>query len=420
MQGLTVDSGVLYNHSQEKEAFFIVFKNMKNLFSKSLRNKKWAIIFASFIVFAATLGILFYEGSKKSVALTLNGQTKIIKTHANTVQDLFNELHVATRSQDYLSPKKGTKLQENLKITWKQAKQIHIVKDNEKKTVWTTANTVGEPLKEQKVVLNEHDQISPGPQETIKDKMKVGIREANHLTLVDGGKQHQVWSTSTTVADFLTQQGIKLKQLDRVVPSLSEKIRKNGVINVIRVEKVTDVVEEPVLFAVITRKDSSLAKGKEKIVSKGQQGLASKEYEVILENSKEVSRKLISENIVKEKQDKVVAVGTKDLALQVSRGEGSNGEEYYVYTTAYTANCNGCSGHTSTGINLHSNPNAKVIAVDPRIIPLGTKVYVDGYGYAVAADTGSSIKGYRIDVFFSSTAEAYRWGARKVKIKILN
>jgi uncharacterized protein YabE (DUF348 family) len=412
--------GVLYNHSQEKEAFFIVFENMKNLFSKSLRNKKWTIIIASFVVLAATLGILFYEGSKKNVSLTLNDQNKVIKTHANTVQDLFNELNIATRSQDYLSPKKNTKLKNNIKITWRQAKQVHIVKDNEKKTVWTTANSVGKLLKEQKVVLNDHDQISPGPKEIIKDKMKVEIKEATHLTLVEGGKQQKVWSTSTTVADFLTQQGIKLEKLDRVEPSLSEQIKDNGVINVIRVEKVTDVVEEPVQFAIVTRKDSSLAKGKEKIVSEGLQGRVTREYEVILENNKEVSRKLIHENKIKEKHDKVVAVGTKELALQVSRGEGSSGEEFYVYTTAYTANCNGCSGHTSTGINLHANPNAKVIAVDPRIIPLGTKVYVDGYGYAVAADTGSSIKGYKVDVFFSSTSDAYRWGARKVKIKVLH
>ncbi|HJV30764.1 MAG TPA: ubiquitin-like domain-containing protein [Bacillales bacterium] len=393
---------------------------MKNLFSKSLRNKKWTIIIASFVVFAATLGILFYEGSKKSVALMLNGENKVIKTHANTVQDLLNELDIRTHSKDYLFPKKDSKLKNNLKITLKQAKQIHIVKDNEGKTVWTTAITVGELLTEQKVVLNEHDQISPGPQEKIKDKMKVGIKTAALLTLNDGGKQQKIWSTSTTVADFLTQQGIKLQNLDRVEPPLLEKVKNNGVINVIRVEKVTDVVEEPIQFAVVTKNDSNLAKGKEKIISEGQQGSVSRKYEVILENGKEVSRKLISENKLKEKQDKIVAVGTKELAFQVSRGDAGSGTEFYVSTTAYTANCNGCSGHTSTGINLHANPNAKVIAVDPRLIPLGTKVYVDGYGYAVAADTGSNIKGYKIDVFFSSKSEAYRWGTRKVKIKILH
>ena len=56
--------------------------------------------------------------------------------------------------------------------------------------------------------------------------------------------------------------------------------------------------------------------------------------------------------------------------------------------------------YTATGLILNNNPNAKVIAVDPSVIPLGTKVYVEGYGYAVAADTGGAIKGHKIDVFF--------------------
>lgn len=94
-------------------------------------------------------------------------------------------------------------------------------------------------------------------------------------------------------------------------------------------------------------------------------------------------------------------------------------KEITVSASAYTANCNGCSGVTSTGINLKLNPDVKVIAVDPSIIPLGTKVYVEGYGYAIAGDTGSSIKGNKIDVFFPSKSEAYKWGRKDVKIKIL-
>lgn len=93
--------------------------------------------------------------------------------------------------------------------------------------------------------------------------------------------------------------------------------------------------------------------------------------------------------------------------------------EFTVSASAYTASCNGCSGITRTGINLKRNPNVKVIAVDPRVIPLGTKVYVEGYGYAVAADTGGAIKGNKIDVFFPTKGEAYKWGRKSVKIKIL-
>jgi uncharacterized protein YabE (DUF348 family) len=391
---------------------------MKNLFSKSLSKKRLAITFASFVVLAALLGFSYYEGSKKTLALTLNGQQKVIKTHADSVKDIFDQLGISLNSKDYLSPSADAKVRDNQNIVWKQAKQVQMVKDNEKKTIWTTAGTVAELLKEQKIVLNEHDEISPRPQETIKGKMEINIKFALHLTLVDGGKKQQVWSTSATVADFLTQQGIKLNEFDRVEPSLSETVEKDGIINVIRVEKVTDVVEEPIQFAVITKKDESLEKGKQITVKDGRQGLVSREYEVILENGIEVTRKLISEQSLREKLDKVVAVGTKELAIQVSRG-AETGTEFYVNTTAYTAYCNGCSGVTASGFDLRANPSAKVIAVDPRIIPLGTKVFVEGYGYAVAADTGGAIKGHKIDVFFPTKAEAFRWGVRKVKIKIL-
>jgi len=94
-------------------------------------------------------------------------------------------------------------------------------------------------------------------------------------------------------------------------------------------------------------------------------------------------------------------------------------KEFTVSASAFTANCNGCSGLTATGINLKSNPDMKVIAVDPDVIKLGTKVHVEGYGYAIAGDTGGSIKGNKIDVFFSTKAEAYKWGRKNVKIKIL-
>lgn len=94
-------------------------------------------------------------------------------------------------------------------------------------------------------------------------------------------------------------------------------------------------------------------------------------------------------------------------------------KEFTVSASAFTANCNGCSGITRTGINLKKNPDLKVIAVDPNVIKLGTKVYVEGYGYAIAGDTGGAIKGNRIDVFIPNQSDAYKWGRKDVKIKIL-
>ena len=105
---------------------------------------------------------------------------------------------------------------------------------------------------------------------------------------------------------------------------------------------------------------------------------------------------------------------------QTQSTQEESGKELTVEATAYTAFCNGCSGVTAAGIDLRANPNQKVIAVDPSVIPLGTKVYVEGYGEAVAGDTGGAIKGNKIDVFMPEKSDALNWGRKTVKIKVLN
>jgi 3D (Asp-Asp-Asp) domain-containing protein len=91
-----------------------------------------------------------------------------------------------------------------------------------------------------------------------------------------------------------------------------------------------------------------------------------------------------------------------------------------VKATAYTASCEGCSGITKTGINIKENPDAKVIAVDPSVIPLGSKVYVEGFGKATAADIGGGIDGKEIDIFIPSEQDAIDFGVKKLKVTILN
>lgn len=116
----------------------------------------------------------------------------------------------------------------------------------------------------------------------------------------------------------------------------------------------------------------------------------------------------------------VVPVSAPQVVVSTTPPSESEGEELLVTATAYTAYCEGCSGTTAYGINLRANPERKVIAVDPKLIPLGTKVWVEGYGEAIAGDTGGAIKGHKIDVFIPSYDLAMQWGVKKVKIKVLN
>lgn len=99
--------------------------------------------------------------------------------------------------------------------------------------------------------------------------------------------------------------------------------------------------------------------------------------------------------------------------------ESNNYTELTVESTAYTAYCEGCSGTTFTGQDLRANPHMKVIAVDPDVIPLGSKVWVEGYGDALAGDIGGAIKSKLIDVFIPEKEDALKWGRRHdVKVRV--
>ena len=111
---------------------------------------------------------------------------------------------------------------------------------------------------------------------------------------------------------------------------------------------------------------------------------------------------------------------SKSEPTQEVKADAKEEKTFTMTATAYTANCEGCSGITANGTDLHANPNSKVIAVDTSIIPLGSKVWVEGYGEAIAADTGGAIKGKKIDIYMYSEEDATNWGIKTVQVKILD
>ncbi|MEO2225812.1 3D domain-containing protein [Priestia megaterium] len=157
---------------------------------------------------------------------------------------------------------------------------------------------------------------------------------------------------------------------------------------------------------------------------------AQKEQQAQAEQAQKEQQQAQAEQAQKEQQQAQAEQAQKEQqqaqaeqAQQQQPAESSqqaSGKSMTVEATAYTANCAGCSGTTATGVDLKANPNQKVIAVDPSVIPLGSKVYVEGYGEAVAADTGGAIKGNRIDVFVPAEGDAQQFGRKSVKITVMN
>lgn len=126
--------------------------------------------------------------------------------------------------------------------------------------------------------------------------------------------------------------------------------------------------------------------------------------------------------VTQQKDVQAKSISTKSTNVSsVSRGTSIVKRTINVTATAYTAFCAGCSGVTATGIDLRKNPNLKVIAVDPNVIPLGSKVFVEGYGYAIAGDTGGAIKGHKIDLFIPNEKTAFNYGRKhNISVQIIS
>lgn len=394
---------------------------MKQVFSHfSLR--KLAVSSVGLLTLMSILSFAIYEVTKAEVTVKVDDEKTSVFTHASTVGDVLEEKDIDMGRHDYVEPSADTAISEALDIIYKQAQQVVVNLEGEQQEVWTTVDTVGDLMEELEVEVKEHDVINPSLEKSLTAVAEVTFESAVQVTFQVDGEKNEVWTTSTTVADFLVEENITLGELDRVEPGEEEEILDESEVNVVRVEKVTDVVEEKIDYATVTQKDSSLKRGSEKVKESGRDGKIEKHYEVVLEDGEEVSREFLKEEVVKESKDRVVAVGTKASTPSVSRGSSSNsGGSWQTFSaTAYTAFCNGCSGVTYTGIDLRANPGANVIAVDPRVIPLGSRVEVKGYGTFLAGDTGGAIKGRKIDIFIPDKDKVYAFGRKSVQIRVLD
>lgn len=295
-------------------------------------------------------------------------------------------------------------------------KQVTLEDDGRVWTVLTGANTVEQLVKEQNIQFDQGEVSFPAGQNALVPNMKVAIKEGYQIEINDKGQKATYSVSQKKVSEILQELSIVLGPNDTVYPDLGSSLEAEQVLTITRtVDQVSDEkVEIPFTSNEVANPD--MFQGERKVIQAGQKGIINKKVLNRYVNGQVRLTLVLSSQKEREMVPEIVQVGTKAPQNMI------NGKKYVK-----KIRMKGSAYDPSAGSRTAMGTRARVraVAVDPRVIPLGTKLYIEStdgfptYGYAVAEDTGGAIKGNRIDLFYNTNREANRFGRRDVMVYIL-
>jgi len=289
-------------------------------------------------------------------------------------------------------------------------KDVTIAVDGRSINTATFKQTVRDVLEQEGIELGPKDVVEPGLDTRLEKGSRIRVIRAFTVNILADGKTYQVLTPPVTVAEAVKAAGITLQEEDIVNPSLDAVVTKGQEIRVIRVTRQVITENSVIPYPVQRTTDNTLEKGLTKTVRRGQNGLAVDKIEITYYDGREAAREVIARTVVRDPVPQVIAMGT---ITSVSRGSLRLDFERALIAeaTAYT--------YTGRRTSSGAYPEVGLVAVDPDVIPMGSRLYVEGYGFARAADCGSDIRGNRIDVFMETESQCRSWGRRTVKVYVL-
>jgi uncharacterized protein YabE (DUF348 family)/3D (Asp-Asp-Asp) domain-containing protein len=317
--------------------------------------------------------------------------------------------------------------------------------------VVTTARSVRELLAQNNIRLGPEDDVTPALNTKLTDSMVVLVNRAMIVYITSKGQTYPRYMTGGTVEDALNRASISYDQDDEISPSLDTKLSAGIRITHIAVDKEVVTEFQNIDFNTTYVNTSTLLKGKTQVSQPGELGEQSRQIEVTYKDGVEVDRTEISDMVTKEAKPRIILQGTGTVHLSTATSStgssgssgGSDGGIAGIYSSHYkgidpSVDCvvpaipskfdtilyMTITAYTHTGRTTacgnwpqftRTLKKPGTIAVDPKSIPYGTLLYVTGYGYCVAEDTGSNtVDSSRMgDVFMNTTSDCYKWGRRR-------
>lgn len=297
-----------------------------------------------------------------------------------------------------------------------QPKTVSIKVDGQTITLQTRALTVQGALEEAGVVLQKADGYElVGEEEKLNDGATIEVTRAMPVKVWKAGRTTEYTIGRKTVRDVLNAVGVDYKGF-QVYPGLDTEVTPDMTIHIISPTNKLTTKTRDIPYEVEMRNNDNLPRGRQNVISPGQNGQEKVTYREIKVGSETVRQELNRE-VLSEPVPEIVEVGTGNNLnmIETSRGFVRYRSARTVEASAYTMAEGSGTGLTSTGVV----PYHGVVAVDPDVIPYGTRMYIPGYGFAVAADCGGAINGNTIDLFMEDYGDAISWGRRDVTVYFL-
>jgi uncharacterized protein YabE (DUF348 family) len=298
-----------------------------------------------------------------------------------------------------------------------RATTLTVIEAGSRTTFTAAAATLGEALAAAGYVLREADRVSL-PLTTPLDSASLGglevtIARAAAVTVQADGATWVTYTHQPTVAALIGELGLAAGGTDYVMPGLDTPVQDGLAVRLVRVVEEVVSEREPIAFDTVYVPDPDLELDRQQMIQAGQDGVLERRIRVRYEDGLEVSRAEEGTWVLREPQAQVISYGTRIVIRRLETAEGTFlywrhlrmlATSYSPLTADYKQPGDPFFGLTPTGIPLARG----VVAIDPRVINMFTRMYVPGYGVGQALDVGGAIKGYRIDLGYSD-ADLVLW-----------
>ncbi|WP_397334623.1 ubiquitin-like domain-containing protein [Paenibacillus sp. 1011MAR3C5] len=312
-------------------------------------------------------------------------------------------------------------------------KSVSVVVNGQETVVETKQWVLQRLLDEQAITIGPHDEVSVPLNSPIKNGDRVEVNHAIPVVVKADGKTSTVYTTEKTVQAAIEELNLTLRNEDKISPSLHESVEAEEMITIVRVNTKVSELEKTVPFSIVKKEDPTLEQGKEKVVQTGKEGVVVEQKKEMYEDGVLVSNQVVNKVVQTAAVDQVVAVGTKKpepkvtvlsnnspSVMTVTKDDVTFKAKKMLKNVTLTAYSAGVSStgkdkdHPDYGITASGTrvKEGRTIAVDPKVIPIGWWVYIEGIGFRRAEDKGSAIKGNKIDVYFDSNSHATKFGKK--------